>query len=49
MQLWASRGFAVLFCNPTGGDGGGDEFADIRGQYGPYGQDAYGSTYKQGY
>ena len=31
MQLWASRGFAVLFCNPTGGDGGGDEFADIRG------------------
>ena len=34
MQLWASRGFAVMFCNPTGGDGGGDEFADIRGQYG---------------
>lgn len=34
MQLWASRGFAVLFCNPTGGDGGGDEFADIRGRYG---------------
>ena len=34
MQLWASRGFAVLFCNPTGGDGGGDEFADIRGAYG---------------
>ena len=37
MQLWASRGFAVIFCNPTGGDGGGDEFADIRGDYG--GQD----------
>ena len=37
MQLWASRGYAVLFCNPTGGDGGGDEFADIRGDYG--GQD----------
>ena len=37
MQLWASRGFAVMFCNPTGGDGGGDEFADIRGDYG--GQD----------
>ena len=34
MQLWASRGFAVIFCNPTGGDGGGDEFADIRGRYG---------------
>ena len=37
MQLWASRGFAVIFCNPTGGDGGGDAFADIRGDYG--GQD----------
>lgn len=34
MQFWASRGFAVMFCNPTGGDGGGDEFADIRGHYG---------------
>ena len=34
MQLWASRGFAVMFCNPTGGDGGGDGFADIRGHYG---------------
>ena len=34
MQLWASRGFAVIFCNPTGGDGGGNEFADIRGRYG---------------
>ena len=34
MQFWASQGFAVMFCNPTGGDGGGDEFADIRGHYG---------------
>lgn len=34
MQFWASQGFAVMFCNPTGGDGGGDEFADIRGRYG---------------
>ncbi len=34
MQLWAGRGFAVMLCNPTGSDGGGDEFADIRGQYG---------------
>lgn len=34
MQLWASRGWAVLFCNPTGSDGRGDVFADIRGQYG---------------
>ena len=36
MQLWASRGFAVIFCNPTGGDGGGNEFADIRGRYGSH-------------
>ncbi len=34
MQLWASRGFAVFFCNPTGSDGKGDAFADIRGAYG---------------
>jgi len=34
MQLWASRGYAVIFCNPTGGDGRGDDFADIRGHYG---------------
>jgi len=37
MQLWAAHGFAVLFCNPTGGDGRGDEFIDIFGDYG--GQD----------
>ncbi|MDD3244185.1 MAG: S9 family peptidase [Eubacteriales bacterium] len=34
MQYWAGQGYAVLFCNPTGGDGRGDAFADIRGQYG---------------
>lgn len=34
MQYWANLGFAVLYCNPTGGDGRGDDFADIRGQYG---------------
>ncbi|HPG92062.1 MAG TPA: S9 family peptidase [Clostridia bacterium] len=34
MQLWANRGMAVIFCNPTGSDGRGDEFADIRGHYG---------------
>ena len=34
MQLWASRGFAVMFCNIRGSDGRGDEFADIRDQYG---------------
>lgn len=34
MQLWASRGYIVMFTNPVGGDGFGDEFADIRGDYG---------------
>lgn len=34
MQLWASRGYGVIFCNPTGSDGKGDAFADIRGCYG---------------
>lgn len=31
MQLWASEGYFVFFCNPRGGDGKGNEFADIRG------------------
>jgi dipeptidyl aminopeptidase/acylaminoacyl peptidase len=34
MQLWAAMGYAVIFCNPSGSDGRGNEFADIRGQYG---------------
>lgn len=34
MQLWANMGYAVIFCNPTGGDGRGNAFADIRGKYG---------------
>ena len=34
MQYWCARGFAVLFCNPTGGDGRGNEFADLREKYG---------------
>ncbi len=34
MQLWAGMGYAVIFCNPTGSDGRGDAFADIRGHYG---------------
>ncbi len=34
MQLWAGMGYAVIYCNPTGGDGKGDTFADIRGKYG---------------
>ena len=31
MQLWASEGYFVFFCNPHGSDGKGNEFADIRG------------------
>ena len=34
MQVWASKGYFVLFCNPIGSDGKGNEFADIRGKYG---------------
>ncbi len=34
MQLWASMGYFVFFCNPKGGDGRDNEFADIRGDYG---------------
>lgn len=34
MQYWANEGFAVIFTNPTGGDGRGNVFADIRGKYG---------------
>ena len=34
MQYWANEGYVVFFCNPRGGDGKGNEFADIRGKYG---------------
>lgn len=34
MQAWANRGYFVFYCNPRGGEGRGDEFADIRGKYG---------------
>ncbi|MTI94998.1 MAG: S9 family peptidase [Firmicutes bacterium] len=34
MQYWANAGYYVFFCNPRGGDGKGNEFADIRGKYG---------------
>ncbi|MCB9498669.1 MAG: S9 family peptidase [Bacillales bacterium] len=34
MQVWASMGYFVLFANPTGSDGRGDEFSNIRGKYG---------------
>ncbi len=34
MQYWASLGYFVFFCNPRGGDGRGNEFADLKGKYG---------------
>ncbi len=34
MQVWANAGYYVLYCNPRGGDGRGEEFAEIRGKYG---------------
>ena len=34
MQVWANMGYFVFFTNPRGGDGRGNEFADIRGRYG---------------
>lgn len=34
MQYWTSLGFAVIYCNPRGGDGRGNGFDDIRCVYG---------------
>lgn len=34
MQVWANEGYVVMFTNPRGSDGRGNEFADIRGKYG---------------
>ena len=34
MQAWANLGYFVFFCNPRGGEGRGNAFADIRGKYG---------------
>ena len=34
MQFWANEGYFVFFTNPRGGDGRGNEFADLRGKYG---------------
>ena len=34
MQMWASSGYFVFFCNPRGSDGYGDDFADIQGRFG---------------
>ncbi len=34
MQVWANMGYVVIYTNPRGSDGRGNEFADIRGKYG---------------
>ena len=34
IQYWASEGYFVICCNPTGSDGRGSRFADSRGKYG---------------
>ncbi len=34
MQVWASRGYFVFFCDPRGSEGRGAAFGDIRGIYG---------------
>ena len=34
MQLWASKGYFVVYCNPRGSCGKGNDFADIRGKLG---------------
>ncbi len=33
-QLYAAKGYVVLYTNPRGSDGYSEEFADIRGRYG---------------
>ena len=34
LQYFANCGYFVIFCNPRGSDGKGNEFSDIRGVYG---------------
>ncbi len=34
MQVWANRGYYVIFCNPRGSDGRDNDFFEIMGQYG---------------
>ncbi len=34
MQVWAAKGFVVMFTNIHGSDGRGDEFADLKRKYG---------------
>lgn len=38
MQVLRAQGYFVLYCNPRGSDGYGNEFMDVRGRYG---QDDY--------
>lgn len=34
MQVWANKGYFVMYTNPRGGDGRGSAFMDIRGHWG---------------
>ncbi len=34
VQVFASAGYFVFYCNPRGSEGYGEEFADLRGKYG---------------
>ena len=34
MQVLAGAGYFVLFCNPRGSEGRGNDFADIQGRFG---------------
>lgn len=34
MQVWANEGYFVMYCNPRGSDGKGNEFADLRRNFG---------------
>lgn len=34
MQMWASEGYFVFFCNPRGSDGRGNAFGDLRRKFG---------------
>lgn len=34
MQYWANEGYAVIYCNPRGSDGRGNEFSNIIGKAG---------------
>ena len=34
MQIWASEGYFVFFCNPRGSDGRGNAFGDLRRKFG---------------